>query len=122
VNLHKSDFVGRETLAALKEGGPKRLLVGLNVAPGGVPRPGFTILHNGESVGTLTSGTFSPTLKRNIGLGYVPPELSQPGQQLHVEMRGKPVEAEVVKLPFVPHRSRPRASQQRAQAPQRATM
>jgi aminomethyltransferase len=117
VNLHKSQFVGRETLAALKVSGPKRVLVGVHVAPGGVPRPGFTILRDGESVGSLTSGTFSPTLKRNIGLGYVPPELSQPGQQLHVEMRGKPVDAEVVKLPFVPHHSKPRA-----RAGQRATM
>ena len=115
--MHKSDFVGRETLAVLKESGPKRVLVGLNVAQGGVPRPGFPILHGGKSGGTLTSGTFSPSLKRNIAMGYVPPELSQPGQQLHVEMRGKPVEAEVIKLPFVPHRSKPRA-----QAPQRATM
>jgi len=108
-NLHKPDFVGRETLAALKESAPKRVLVGLHVAPGGVPRPGLAILHQQRTVGTLTSGTFSPTLKRSIALGFVPPDLAAPGQSLQVELRGNALDAEVVKLPFVPHRSRPRA-------------
>jgi aminomethyltransferase len=57
----------------------------------------------------LTSGTFSPTLRANIALGYVPIALSEPGQHLQVALRGKPADAEVVRLPFVPHRSRPRA-------------
>jgi aminomethyltransferase len=58
----------------------------------------------------VTSGTFSPTLRENIGLGYVPVALSELGQALQVEMRGKAVPAEVTKLPFVPHRTRPRAT------------
>lgn len=109
VNLAKPDFVGREALARLKAEGPSRRLVGLHVAPGGVPRQGFAIARDGERVGLVTSGTFSPTLKRNIAMGYVPPALSQPGQAVQVETRGKNVDAEVVALPFVPHRSRPRA-------------
>jgi glycine cleavage system T protein (aminomethyltransferase) len=108
-SLHKPEFIGRETLAAMKVGGPTRLLVGLLVEPGAVPRPGFPIVHANQSVGSLTSGTFSPTLKRNIGMGYAPRALSEPGQTLHIEMRGKLVGAEVIKLPFVPHRTRPRA-------------
>jgi glycine cleavage system T protein (aminomethyltransferase) len=108
VNLGKSSFVGRDALTRLKAEGPKRRLVGLRVAQGGVPRPGFPILHDGVGVGALTSGTFSPTLKQNIGIGYVPTQLSEPGRQLQVEMRGKPVAAEVTKLPFVPNHARPR--------------
>jgi aminomethyltransferase len=109
VNLAKPDFVGREALARIKAEGPARRLVGLHVAPGGVPRQGFPIVRDRERVGLVTSGTFSPTLKGNIAMGYVPLAFSQPDQALHVEMRGKAVDARVVPLPFVPHRSRPRA-------------
>jgi len=111
VSLRKDRFVGRESLAALQAAGPTRRLVGLRVAPGGVPRPGFPILSDGQLVGTVTSGTFSPTLKQNIAMGYVPVSMSNVGAhaQLAVEMRGKPAGAEVARLPFVPHRSRPRA-------------
>jgi aminomethyltransferase len=109
VNLAKSSFVGREALARLKSEGPSRKLVGLHVAAGGVPRQGFPVKKDGESVGVVTSGTFSPTLKRNVAMAYVPSALSQPGQAVQVEMRGKAVDADVVPLPFVPHRSRPRA-------------
>ena len=110
VSLKKPEFIGREALQAIKERGPSRKLVGLKIEPGGVPRPGFPILADGEQVGALTSGTFSPTLKHTIGLGYVPVGLSQVAQRLAVEMRGRAVAAEVVGLPFVPHRSRPRAT------------
>jgi aminomethyltransferase len=109
VDLSKPDFVGRHTLARLKERGPSRRLVGLRVAPGGVPRPGLPILDSGRSVGQITSGTFSPTLKQNIAMGYVPLDSSEVGRHVAIELRGKPVDAEVIKLPFVPHRSRPRA-------------
>jgi aminomethyltransferase len=111
VNLGKPghNFVGCEALSTIKATGPARKLVGLHVEPGGVPRPGFAILHENRPVGSLTSGTFSPTLKNNIAMGYVPTELSSTEQPLSIEMRGKMVAAEVVKLPFVPHRSRPRA-------------
>ena len=83
----------------------------MRAEPGGVPRPGFAILSDNRHVGILTSGTFSPTLKHNIAMGYVPNELSTTGQPLSIEIRGrgKLIGAEVVPLPFVPHRSRPRA-------------
>ncbi len=109
VSLRKESFVGREALAQIKAAGPTRRLVGLRVAPGGVPRPGFPIRANEQQVGLVTSGTYSPTLKQNIAMGYVRIASSDVGQRLAVEMRGKPAGAEVVPLPFVPHRSRPRA-------------
>ena len=109
VNLGKAEFVGRDALAQIKASGPSRRLVGLQVEAGGVPRPDYPILHDAQRVGKTTSGTFSPTLRQNIAVGYVPTPLSEPGQRVGVELRGRPVGAEVVKLPFVPHRSRPRA-------------
>jgi glycine cleavage system T protein (aminomethyltransferase) len=110
VNIAKPSFVGRDALTRLRAEGPHRRLVGLRVAPGGVPRPGLSIQDsNGNNLGQVTSGTFSPTLRQNIALGYVPVALSEPGQRVAVDVRGKPAAGEVVKLPFVPHRSRPRA-------------
>jgi aminomethyltransferase len=109
VSLGKPSFVGRDALARSKGEGASRRLVGLRVAAGGVPRQGLPILDDSRAVGTITSGTFSPTLRENIAMGYVPMASSQPGQRLEVEVRGKPTGAEVVALPFVPHRSRPRA-------------
>jgi aminomethyltransferase len=110
VNLGKSSFAGRDALARVRAEGTSRKLVGLRVDPGSVPRPGYPILQDDRSVGRLTSGTFSPSLRQNIAMGYVPIGLSEVGQRLAVEMRGKPATAEVVPLPFVPHRSRPRAT------------
>jgi aminomethyltransferase len=113
VSLTKEGFVGREALARLKEQGPGRRLVGLLVDDGGgVPRPGFPLLLGGEQVGQLTSGTFSPTLKRNIAMGYAATPAADLGGRLDVEIRGRPIAATVVKLPFVPHHTRPREPKQ----------
>jgi aminomethyltransferase len=109
VSSGKPSFVGRAALAQIKAAGPPRKLIGLRVEPGGVPRPGFAILNDARRIGSVTSGTFSPTLRQNIAMGYVPIALSDPGQQLAIEMRGRAAAAEVVALPFVPHHSRPRA-------------
>jgi aminomethyltransferase len=109
VSSSKPSFVGRDALAQIKAAGPSRRLVGLRTEPGGVPRPGFPIRQDTQHVGSVTSGTFSPTLRQNIAMGYVPIALSDVGRQLAIEMRGKPAAAEVVALPFVPHRSRPRS-------------
>jgi aminomethyltransferase len=108
VSTGKSRFVGREALLQVKASGPSRKLVGLRVDSGGVPRQGFPILCEDRPVGSVTSGAFSPTLRQNIAMGYVRAAASEVGQRLSVELRGKPVAAEVVPLPFVPHRSRPR--------------
>ena len=104
VDLGKpAEFVGRAALREIHARGTERRLVGLRVAAGGVPRPGAPILPAGR----VTSGTFSPTLRQNIALGYVPREAAQ---NLKVEVRGTALDAEIVRLPFVEHRSRPRAT------------
>ncbi len=113
VSLTKEGFAGRQALLRLKEAGPARRLVGLLVDEGGgVPRPDFPLFIADRRVGELTSGTFSPTLKRNIGMGYVVSAAAEPGARIDVEIRGKRVGATVVKLPFVPHHTRPREPKQ----------
>ncbi|HVA23342.1 MAG TPA: glycine cleavage system aminomethyltransferase GcvT [Chloroflexota bacterium] len=109
VSLGKEGFAGREALARLKEQGPSRKLVGLLVdTGGGVPRPGFALVTGDKQVGRLTSGTFSPTLRVNIAMGYVSRELAEAGTRLALDIRGREVGATITKLPFVPHRTRPR--------------
>lgn len=110
VDLRKPSFQGRAALERLKAAGPSRRLVGLRVETGAVPRPGFEIRdETGRDVGRVTSGTFSPTLRANIAMGYVPVALARPGQRLSVAARAKNSAAEVIGLPFIPHRSRSRA-------------
>jgi aminomethyltransferase len=102
VDLDKGDFVGRDAIAAVKERGPERRLIGLTVPHGqGVPRHGYAVLRGDEEVGVVTSGTFSPTLDRGIALAYVPSDLATPGTELAVAMRKRVVPAVVTRPPFV---------------------
>jgi aminomethyltransferase len=100
VDLGKADFVGRDALLRVKADGPASKLVGL-VVDDGVPRHGYAVLHDGGQVGTVASGTFSPTLGGGIATAYVPAALAAPGTRLTLEARRKVVGAEVVKTPFV---------------------
>jgi len=65
-----------------------------------IPRRGCEVYKHGKQVGILTSGTFSPLLKRGIALGYVPPEDAKEGEIVHVKIRTRLCEAEVVATPF----------------------
>ena len=98
VKLDK-DFIGRDEIAAAKERGTARKIVGL-VVEGGVARHGHDVTKDGAVVGTVTSGTFGPTVQKNIALAYVPTELSKVGTELAVRIRDKDVPAKVVKTPF----------------------
>lgn len=85
--------------------GPSRIRVGLKVLEGAPAREGADIAgDDGQIVGKVTSGGFSPSLSGSIAMGFVPPLLSEPGTRLKVIVRGKPQACEVVALPFVPHR------------------
>ena len=99
VRLDK-EFVGVEALRRQKEAGPKSRLVGLEVSAGSIARAGHPILVWGAEVGKVTSGTHSPTLDRNIAMGYVLGEFAASGQKLQVDIRGRFSEAEVVPVPF----------------------
>jgi aminomethyltransferase len=93
------EFTGRDVIAAKKETGPKRKIAGL-VVDGGVARHGHEVTSSGEVVGQVTSGTYGPTVEKNIALAYVPTPLSKVGTALAVRIRGKDVPATVVKTPF----------------------
>jgi aminomethyltransferase len=96
----KSDFIGRPVLVEQKQTGLSRRLVGLTMAERHIARHGYAVMHNGTSVGTVTSGTLSPTLNIPIALAYVPPDLGKVGQTLAVDIRGQERQAKVVKRPF----------------------
>jgi len=104
VKLKKGDFLGREVLAAQQAEGVKRRLVGFAVAGRGIARQGHAVLDPANAaagpVGTVTSGTYSPTLEKALGMAYVPAGLDSPGTRLGLDVRGKQVEAQVVPLPF----------------------
>ncbi len=100
VRFEKGPFVGSAALSTQAAGGVQRRLVGLALTGRGVPREECAILHEDRRVGRLTSGGHSPTLKRGIGMGYVPVALTAPGTALDIEIRGRPFPAQVVPLPF----------------------
>jgi aminomethyltransferase len=104
--MDKGDFIGRAALKALKAVGPSRKLVGIEMVDRGIARDGYRC-HNdaGEVVGAITSGSPSPSLKKNIALAYVPVEMADRGGTVWVEIRGQKYRAQIVPTPFY---SRPR--------------
>jgi aminomethyltransferase len=101
ITKFSKDFVNSESLAKEKEQGPVRKLVGFELGEKGIPRHGYEIVDDqGQKIGTVTSGTMSPSLGKGIGLGYVPSPLSRPGQKIQIQIRKNTVPATVVKPPF----------------------
>jgi aminomethyltransferase len=99
-NLRGGDRIVREFA-----GDVARVRVGLRILEGAPAREGAEIAdQTGKVVGRVTSGGFSPTLSQPIAMGFVPPALKAPGTRLNVIVRGKAQGAEVVSMPFVPHR------------------
>jgi aminomethyltransferase len=98
--LNKGDFIGRDRLAKQKEEGVRRRLIGFEVTERGIARDEQEILINGAPTGKVTSGSPAPYLKKNIGMGYVPAELANEGQEIQIDVRGKLVSAKIVKTPF----------------------
>lgn len=100
VKEHKGEFIGRDALMKQKAQGPPRKLVGIEMVDRGVPRSQYPIFHDAKQVGEVTSGTHSPTLKKNIGLALIDIESASLGDTLEVEIRGKRLRVETVKSPF----------------------
>jgi aminomethyltransferase len=101
VKLGKGDFVGREALERFKAQGLNRRMVGFEMTGRGIARHGYPLLDmQAVKVGVCTSGSPSPTLGKNIGLGYLPASMSEIGTPLLVDCRGRTVEAVVAKTPF----------------------
>ncbi|WP_254862802.1 glycine cleavage system aminomethyltransferase GcvT [Halovivax gelatinilyticus] len=98
----ETDFVGRDALQTQNEDGVDENLVGFGLDERGIARHGYDVESiDGDVIGTVTSGTMSPTLDRAIGLAYVPVEYADPGTELSISVRGRTKRAKVEPIPFI---------------------
>jgi aminomethyltransferase len=100
VKLDKGDFLGRDALRKQREQGIRKKLVGFEMTERGIARDGYPAWMDGKPAGKVTSGSYAPYLKKNIGLAYLPPELAEVGQEIQIEIRGKLAAARIIPLPF----------------------
>ena len=101
VKLQKGNFIGKDALLKQKNEGVKRKRVGIQMIEKGIPRPNFEIYNvEGEKIGYITSGTFSPLLKYGIGMAYIQISRAQEGNIVSVKTRGKKTKAKIVSFPF----------------------
>ncbi len=98
--LDKGDFLGRDVLVKQRQQGTRKKLVGFEMTERGIARDGYPVLIDGGAAGHVTSGSPAPFLKKNIGLTYLTPEKAEVGREIQVEIRGRPVAARLVPLPF----------------------
>ncbi|MBI4655868.1 MAG: glycine cleavage system protein T [Elusimicrobia bacterium] len=100
VCFDKGEFIGRNALLKQKQNGIERRLTGIALAGPGVPRRGCKVFKDGRQIGELASATYSPTLKRGIGTGYLSEPKLKPGEELEVEIHSKMLKAAVHQVPF----------------------
>ncbi|MGH9354000.1 MAG: glycine cleavage system aminomethyltransferase GcvT, partial [Terriglobia bacterium] len=98
--LEKGPFLGSEALASQKDRGTARKLVGFEMIDRGIAREGYPVWIDGKAQGQVTSGSFAPYLRKNIGLAFVRTEFAHPGREMQIEIRGKRVAARQVAVPF----------------------
>lgn len=98
--LEKKDFIGKDALVKQKETGTKRRLVCFVMEEKGMARPHYKIFKDGDEVGMVTSGNYSPSVDKFIGLGYLDKPFHKSGTEIAVEIRGERKKAKVVKPPF----------------------
>ncbi|WP_347552898.1 glycine cleavage system aminomethyltransferase GcvT [Pseudalkalibacillus hwajinpoensis] len=96
----EADFIGKSALLAQRENGLKRKLVGIEMIDRGIPRTHYPVYKGDVLIGEVTTGTQSPTLKKNVGLALIKKEFTEIGTELDVEIRKKRVSAIVVPSPF----------------------
>ena len=97
-----TEFVGRDTLEGISVEGHESELVGLTLVDRGVPRHGYDVTTpDGDHLGTVTSGTMSPTLGEPIALAYLPVEYAEPDRSVRVVIRGEPKKARTTATPFL---------------------
>jgi aminomethyltransferase len=104
VDFDKKNFLGWTRVHEEKEKGAQRRLVGFEMIERGIPRHGFQIEKAGRFLGPVTSGSVAPSLKKNIGLGYVPAGEAKVGNELEIVIRNQKVKAKIVPLPFYKRR------------------
>lgn len=101
VDLNKDDFIGKEKIMEVKKNGIEKKLIGFKLIGRGIPRHGYDITKEEKKIGRVTSGSFSPSLNENIGLGYVNVEEAEVGNEIDVMIRNRKVKAEIVETPFI---------------------
>jgi len=101
ISKFTKDFVNAEALKKQKEEGVTKKLVAFEIIEKGIPRHGYDIVDEiGKKIGVVTSGTMSPSLKKGIGMGYVPKEFAKRDSKIFIQVRKKAIPAVVVRLPF----------------------
>lgn len=104
VDPDRDGYIARQSLTKIRDTGPNRKLTGFRMLGRGIPRPGYRILDGPKDIGKVSSGGVSVSTDMNIGLGYVPTLYSHPGSHFQIDIRGRNINAEVVKLPFYSRR------------------
>ncbi|MDF9408477.1 MAG: Aminomethyltransferase [Pelotomaculum sp. PtaB.Bin013] len=100
LRFEKQDFIGRAALAACLSKGAARKMVGFEMEERGVPRANYPVESGGKEIGFVTSGGYSPTLKKNIGLALIETACAGQGDKIDVVIRGKRLKAVIVPIPF----------------------
>lgn len=100
ISFEKSSFNGKAKLQNQHDNVSGRRLAGYEMIDRGIPRHGFEILSGGKSAGITTSGTFSPTLDKNVGMALLEPSLTTSGTEIEVLIRNRPLRARIVPMPF----------------------
>lgn len=100
VKLSKDGFIGKEALQRQKEEGVERRLAGFEMTGRGIARDRYPLFAHGKRVGEVASGSFGPSVRKAIGLAYLPVKCASVGHEIEIEIRGKRVSAQVVKTPF----------------------
>jgi aminomethyltransferase len=94
------DFIGRDALLKEKLEGPQRVLAGFEMVERGVARERYPVFSGDEEIGWVTSGMFSPTTQRYLGMAYLPPQHAKLGAEIQVLVRNKSLKAKIVRRPF----------------------
>ncbi|GAG78110.1 unnamed protein product, partial [marine sediment metagenome] len=94
------EYIGKKVLLEQKNEGTNRIIVGLNLLDRGIIRENFKIFKGGEKIGYVTSGGYSPTLKKTIGLGLISKRHKEEGTEIEIEIRNKLLRGVVVSTPF----------------------
>jgi aminomethyltransferase len=100
LNLKNREFIGRDAIVNIQAENHQPMRIGLQLDGKRVPRAGHVILQEGQPIGEVTSGTYSPTFEHPIAMGYVKQVAGAPGTTLSIDIRGKHHPAVVIPLPF----------------------
>ena len=100
VKFNKEDFIGKKALISQADSQTRRILIGFEMIERGVPRNDYEVFSGDKKIGFVTSGGFSPTLKKNIGMALVDSEYAIIGNEINIVIRNKACKAKVIQLPF----------------------